>query len=381
VTLVDWIALAIVAIAALAGMQRGLILSACSLAGLALGAYVGARIAPHLLSGGAGSIWTGVAGLVGAVLGAGLFQVIGVLAGSRLRGGLRLTPLRVVDSMGGVLLGIVTGLAIVWVCAAVVIQAPRHRLIDFRHDVQRSWIVRHLDAALPPRLLAPILQAIDPFPSITGPSAPTLPPSVGVLRNPRIRSSLTRVVKVLGTACGDGVEGSGWFARRNLVVTAAHVVAGEHSTFVEIPGDPSQHLATVVVFDVHNDIAVLRLSDVTAHPLRLADPQDGASVAIVGYPLDGNLTAIPGRLGRTANAFTEDALRGGPVERAITAVAGRVHKGDSGGPVIDTHGDVEATIFAKKRGSASGYAVPTSIVRTDLAQAGRRAVSTESCAP
>ena len=57
-TLVDWIALAIVAIAALAGMQRGLILSACSLAGLALGAYVGARVAPHLLSGGAGSIWT-----------------------------------------------------------------------------------------------------------------------------------------------------------------------------------------------------------------------------------------------------------------------------------------------------------------------------------
>ena len=53
----------------------------------------------------------------------------------------------------------------------------------------------------------------------------------------------------------------------------------------------------------------------------------------------------------------------------------------SGGPVIDTRGAVEATIFAKKKGSASGYAVPTSIVRTDLAKAGRRAVSTESCAP
>ena len=41
----------------------------------------------------------------------------------------------------------------------------------------------------------------------------------------------------------------------------------------------------------------------------MADPQDGAAVAIVGYPLDGNLTAIPGRVGRTANAFTQDALR------------------------------------------------------------------------
>ncbi len=378
-TLVDWIAVAIVALAALAGMQRGLILSAFSLAGLALGAYVGSRVAPHLLSGGAGSIWTGVAALVGAVVGAGLLQVVGVLAGSRLRGGLRFTPLRVVDSLGGVVLGIVTGLLIVWVCAAVVLQSSRR--ISFRHDVQRSWIVRKLDDALPPRYLAPLLKAIDPFPSISGPSAPTLPPSVGVLRNPRIRKSLPSVVKVLGTACGVGVEGSGWFARSDLVVTAAHVVAGERRTLVEIPGDRGQHAATVVVFDAHNDIAILRIAGATARPLPLADPQDGASVAIAGYPLDGNLTAVPGRVGRTANAFTQDALGHAGVERAITAVAGRVEHGDSGGPLIDTRGAVEGTVFAARPHSPSGYAVPTSIVRSDLAQAGRRAVSTESCAP
>jgi len=381
VTLVDWIALAIVVLAAAAGMQRGLILSAFSLAGLALGAYVGARVAPHFLSGGSSSLWIGVAGLAGAVVGAGLLQTVAVIAGSRVRGGLRVSSLRMVDSFGGLVLGIVTGLAIVWVCGAVVLQKSQVRFVVLRHDVQRSWIVRDLKAVLPFHLLMPILSAIDPYPSVIGPSAPTLPPSVGVLRNPAIRSSLTRVVKVLGTACGVGVEGSGWFARDNLVVTAAHVVAGERRTFVEIPGDNAEHIATVVVFDVHNDIAVLRISGATAHPLRLADPQDGASVAIVGYPLDGSLSAIPGRVGRTANAFTQDALGGGPVERAITAVAGLVHKGDSGGPVIDTHGDVEATIFAKKRDSPSGYAVPASIVRADLAKARRVGVSTETCAP
>lgn len=380
-TLVDWIALAVVLLAAVAGLRRGLILSAFSLVGLALGAYIGARVAPHLLSGGAGSLWTPMAGLVGAVIGAALFQLVAVFAGSYLRGGLRITPLRVVDSMGGLVLGVVTGLAVVWVCAAVVLHAPTRTGFTLRRDFQHSWIVTKLDSALPSGTLFHILATFDPWQSITGPSAPSLPPSVGVLRNPRIRTSLTRVVKVLGTACGVGVEGSGWFARGDLVVTAAHVVAGERSTLVEIPGESGDHAATVVVFDVHNDIAILRISDTTRHPLRLADPQEGAPVAIVGYPLDGNLSAIPGRVGRTANAFTQDALGGGPVERAITAVAGRVHKGDSGGPVIDTHGDVEATIFAKKRGSPSGYAVPTSIVRTDLAKAGRRAVSTQSCAP
>ena len=378
-TLVDWIALAIVLLAAFAGMRRGLILSAFSLLGLAVGAYVGARVAPHLLSGGAGSYWTPYAGLAGAVIGAGVLQLVAVIAGSRLRGGLRVTPLRVLDSTGGFLLGVVTGLAIVWVCAAVVTQRPRQTVL--RRDVQRSWIVRKLDAALPPKTLFHILTSIDPWASsINGPAAPTLPPSVGVLRNPRIRSSLTRVVKVLGTACGVGVEGSGWFARGHLVVTAAHVVAGERSTQVEIPGKPGQYDATVVVFDVHNDIAVLRISGAIARPLRLTDPQDGAPVAIVGYPLDGNLTAIPGRVGRTANAFTQDAFGRDRVERAITAIAGRVRPGNSGGPVIDTRGRVQATIFAAKPGSPSGYAVPASIIRTDLARAGRRAVSTESCA-
>ena len=325
-TLVDWLALAVVLLTASAGLHRGLVLSAFSLAGLALGAYIGSRVAPHFLSGGQSSLWIGVAGLAGAVIGAGLLQTVGVIAGSRLRGGLRITPLRVVDSMGGLVLGIVTGLAIIWVCAAVVLEASGPRLVSIRHDVQRSWIVRKLDAALPPSQLYAVLKAIDPFPSITGPSAPTLPPSVGVLRNHAIRSSASRVVKVLGTACGEGVEGSGWFARRDLVVTAAHVVAGERSTVVEIPGDANAYAATVVVFDVHNDIAVLRISGATARPLRMADPKDGAPVAIVGYPLDGNLTAIPGRIGRTANAFTQDALGGGPVERAITAVAGRCTK-------------------------------------------------------
>jgi uncharacterized membrane protein required for colicin V production len=382
VTLVDWIALAIVLLAAFTGMKRGLILSAFSLAGLVVGAVVGARVAPHLLNGGADSNWTPVAGLVGAVVGAGILQILGVLAGSYLRGGVRLTPLRVVDSMGGVVLGIVTGLAIVWVCAAALLSPNAPRQIRFQRDVRRSWIVRELNAALPYRQLGPILQAIDPSqPGITGPSAPALPRSTGVLRNHRIRASLTRVVKVVGTACDVGVEGSGWVARSNLVVTAAHVVAGERTTFVEFPGEVGQHPATVVVFDVHNDIAVLRLTDTSARPLPLADPREGATVAIVGYPLDGPLTAIPGRVGATANAFTKDALGNGPVARAITAVAGRVQHGDSGGPVIDTRGYVEATIFAAKQGSPSGYAVPASIIRSDLAAAGAHAVSTETCAP
>jgi uncharacterized membrane protein required for colicin V production len=379
VNLADWIAIAIVLIAAFGGFRRGLVISAFSLVGLAVGAYVGSRVAPHVLSGGADSKWTPVAGLIGAVLGAMLLQFGALAAGSFVRGGMRLTPLRQLDSAGGLLLGAAIGLAIVWVGASAALLTPGETRI--RQEVQRSAIVKQLDSALPPRTLLNLLARIDPFPSIVGPKAPSLPPSRGVLRDASIRAATTRVVKVLGTACGVGVEGSGWIAAPDLVVTAAHVVAGETDTIVRIPGRSFPALADLVVLDVHNDVAVLRVSGVNLTPLRLADPQSGASVAILGYPLDGGLTATPGRIGRTATVLTQDALGHGPVARTITAVAGRVEHGDSGGPAIDETGRVQSLIFAARLGSDSGYGVPPSIIAADLAKAGTQSVSSGACAP
>jgi hypothetical protein len=70
------------------------------------------------------------------------------------------------------------------------------------------------------------------------------------------------------------------------------------------------------------------------------------------------------------------------VGRTITALAGEVEHGDSGGPAVDADGAVESMIFAARRGSTSGYGVPPSIVRNDLARAaGTQGVSTGTCAP
>jgi S1-C subfamily serine protease len=379
VDLADWIAIVIVLLAAVGGMKRGLVLSAFSLVGLAVGAYVGSRVAPHLLHGGSGSTWTPVAGLVGAVLGAVLLQMGALFAGSFIRGGLRVTPLRLLDTAGGLLLGGAIGLAIVWVGASVALLSPGETRL--RQEVERSAIVKQLDSALPPRTLLNLLARIDPFPSIVGPKAPSLPPSKGVLRDQSIRDATTRIVKVLGTACGVGIEGSGWFAGPDLVITAAHVVAGEQDTIVRIPGQPIPRAADVVAIDVHNDVAVLRVPGIEETPLPLVDPKPGTGVAILGYPLDGGLTATAGRIGLTATVLTQDALGRGPVARTMTAVAGRVEHGNSGGPAVDAAGRVESTIFAARLGTASGYGVPASIVRDDLAKAGTQPVSTGACAP
>ena len=376
-TAVDWIALGVVAFTALGGLKRGLVASALSLAGLAAGAYAGSRVAPHLLHGGATSPWTPLAGLVGAVIGALMLQTAGNIAGSFLRGGLRLTPLRFLDSAGGLLLGAATGLVLVWVLGATALLLPGQTKL--RLAVQRSHIMRRLDELVPPRRLLHLLARIDPFPSIAGPAAPSQPLSPSITHNANVSRASASVVRVLGTACGLGVEGSGWFATRDLVVTAAHVVAGEKSTGVQLPSESALYAVDVVAFDPHNDVAVLRVHGASAAPLRLVDPKEGTAVAIVGYPENGPITETPGRIGATQVVLTQDAYGHGPVARRITAVAGDVRHGDSGGPAIDGTGAVESTVFAARIGAPSGYGVPASVVRRVLDSA-KSPVSTGACA-
>jgi len=373
---VDWIAIVVVVFSALGGARRGLVLSAFSLAGLAAGAFAGAQVAPHVLHGGSSSPWKPLAGFAGAICGAVLLQTAAAYAGRFVRGGLRLTPFRFIDSFGGLVLGAAIGLAIVWVAAAVALLAPGQT--RFRQAVQDSHIVRRLNQTVSPSRVMNLLARIDPFPSINGPAAPIQPPSAAVTGGSTVRAAASRVVRVLGTACGIGIEGSGWFVRSDLVVTAAHVVAGERDTIVQIPGETGSRPADVVVFDVHNDVAVLRVADANEAPLPLADPRAGASVAIVGYPENGALQSTPGRIGRTAVVITQDALGHGPVARTITAVAGEVRHGNSGGPAIDNSGAVQSTIFAARVGTSSGYGIPASVIRQDLAGA-NGPVSTGTC--
>jgi S1-C subfamily serine protease len=377
-TTVDWIALGLIALSAFSGFRRGLVASVISLGGLVAGAYVGSRVVPHLLHGGSSSAWTPLAGLAGAVVGGLLLQAVAGILGSFLRGGLRLTPFRLIDSLGGTVLGAAAGVALVWVAGATALLVPGQT--SLRREVQRSVIVRRLDEQVPPSRLLGLIARIDPFPSIVGPAAPTAPPSASIVRRAAIVRAKNSVVRITGSACGVGVEGSGWFATSRLVVTAAHVVAGEHDTSVEIPGSLASYSADVVAFDKRNDIAVLRVSGAApAVPLRIADARPNTPVAIIGYPENGPLTAIPGRIGRTAVVLTRDAYGHGPVPRTITAVAGNVQHGNSGGPAVDATGAVESTIFAKRASSKTGYGVPASFVRHALDGA-KAPVSTGECA-
>ena len=377
-TRVDWIALGLVALTGLVGLRKGLIASLLAITGIVAGAVLGARVAPHLLHGGSHSPYSPLVALAGAVIGAAVLEAIGSMVGSFFRSGLRFPPLRAFDTAGGFVLGAAAGLALAWVFGAVALLLPGQR--SLREDVQRSEVLRRLNEIVPPERLLNVLARVDPFPSIAGPAIPVEPPTPAVVDNPVVRAAAPSVVRILGTACGLGISGSGWVASPGVVVTAAHVVAGERKTYV-VQSESEQRLdAEVIGFDPQNDVAVLRVDSLAARPLPIADAEPGASVAIVGYPLNGPLDAEPGRVGRTATVLTDDAYGNGPVQRTITSIAGVIRHGNSGGPAIDTSGRVQLTIFAAKIGDGGGYGVPGEVVRKALSSA-QGPVSTGECAP
>jgi S1-C subfamily serine protease len=383
-TTVDWLILAFTVLLAFYGYLQGFIVGLLSLMGFALGAFVGTRLAPLLLPSGSHSQYAPLFGLVGALLAGGVlasgFEGLGVRARSRLR----LPGLRAVDGLLGAAFTACVALGIAWIVGAVALQSAGSQ--PLRRDIQRSQILQGLDELLPPS--GPILHALarfDPLPSVHGPAADVAPPTGKVLQAPGVRAARGSVVRVVGSACGLGIEGSGWAASGGLVVTNAHVVAGETDTVVQIDGRAPGIQATVVVYDPHDDIAVLHVHGTLPRPLALApDPKAGTATAILGYPLDGPFDAEPGRLGQTQRVTTDDAYGNGPVLRSITSLRGRVRPGNSGGPMVDGAGRVVATVFAAITGAGSGrggFAVPNDLVRQALSLARSRdvPVSTQSC--
>jgi S1-C subfamily serine protease len=144
--------------------------------------------------------------------------------------------------------------------------------------------------------------------------------------------------------------------------------------------------AYAVDVDAHDDIAVLRVPGLSEPSLKLAaDPSAGTAAGILGYPLDGSYDAEPGRIGQTQTVETEDAYGNGPVLRSITSMRGRVRPGNSGGPMVDSAGEVVATVFAAITGGPGngGFAVPNALVRDQLRAAashGDAPVGTGPCA-
>jgi S1-C subfamily serine protease len=374
VSTADWVVIAVVALAGIYGISTGFLRGAFSLAGFAFGAYVGARLAPLILSD--GSPYVPVVALASAVLCGMLMRGLAALLAGALRTSIGVIPgMRLLDRFAGLVLGLVAGVFLCWAIGAVLLYLPGET--ELRRSVQESTILGEINDVVPPERLLEELERVDPIGVFLGPPAIVAPPDKGLATDPDVIRASKSVVRVTGIACGLGVEGSGWVAERGLVVTNAHVVAGISKPRVDTDTGRA-FVSTVVAFDATNDLAVLSVPGLGATPLVLASPERGTAVALVGYPQNGPLTRTPGRLGGTAGVLSRDAYGRGPVTRQMTTIRGAVQPGSSGGPGVDAEGHVRTTVFARRPRETGGYGIPADLVRKVLAQAGKPVAAT-SC--
>jgi S1-C subfamily serine protease len=189
------------------------------------------------------------------------------------------------------------------------------------------------------------------------------------------------VVRVSGRACGQIQEGSGWVSTSGLVVTTAHVVAGEDRTTVE-DVNGRKYQATVVAFDAGLDLAVLRVRDLTAPGLTLEFGRVGDVGTVYGHPDDGALRAVPARVAEKIVAAGTNIYRTGSSRRSVYVLATSVDElSANGGALVNANGDVIGVVFAADpvHHDATYYAVADDEVRAVLETVDHAQVATGPC--
>jgi S1-C subfamily serine protease len=382
-TIIDWSIVFFVVALALWGFRQGAVIGVSSLLGFMGGTWIGTNIAGRLLEHGNASPYAPLFALAAALMVGGLIAELTLALGFKVRILFTSRTARRVDGAVGAVLLASFALGIVWVGAAAIAQSKAGDRL--RASVRQSAVVKQLNSVLPPSGgLLDVLARIDPVPQINGPSPNVPAPDSAMARDPEVQRAAQSTVRVLGTACGYGIEGSGWVAGNGLIVTNAHVIAGETDTTVQSLGQGDGVGATPIWFDPRNDLAILYAPGVIAPSLQLVqETEKGTSAAIIGYPENGPLDIEPARLGSTSAVISEDIYGSGPITRRMTSFRGLVRHGNSGGPIVDADGRVRSTVFASKSDSDNkrGYGVPGKEIQSALNQVNvSQAVTTGGCA-
>ena len=370
-TIADWFIVVFALLLAVRGFRTGLLIGALSLGGMLGGVYLGSKVASTLASegylGNNGPLIVVGFVLVCALLGEALAR--GVAA--RLRVRIQSTSLEVLDGLGGAALGAALGLLLAWVLGVFAQQAPLSPALQA--SLQRSEIVGTLDERLPSHTLLQAFARFDPLPQLEGPLPDVATPDPALLNEPSVQRAASSVVRVTHIEGVTGYAGSGWVAAPGLVVTNAHVVPGGGYTSVQPQGTMRQLPAEVLLSDERNDVAVLGVQGIDLPALQLASPRSGERVVIMGYPENGPFEARAGRVGTTESVLSSDSFGRVGVQRQVTSVRGVVRRGNSGGPVVNSEGQIVATIFGEGVGWGDvGYGVPSSIVQEAVAETQRR---------
>ena len=253
---------------------------------------------------------------------------------------------------------------------------------------RHSAVARAIDAAFPDapetsralRRLAGPAGAPDVFDGLL-PALDTGPPPTDAGIDPSTVARVTAsTVKVEGVACFYERDGSGFSVAPDVVMTNAHVVAGETRTTVIRP-DGRRLAGSVVAFDPARDLALLSVPGLGQPPLPLAAGRVGATAGVFGHP--GGQAALrvsPASIRQQLNALGDDLYDVSITRRSVYVLAAKLQPGDSGGALVDEQGRVVGVAFAiSPDNPAIAYALTAAEVRPVLDAPRSGPVTTGPC--
>lgn len=363
----DIVLFLLVLLFAASGYRQGFVVGTLSFAGFFSGALLGLQLGPLIAAQFADPGMRVVASLVAIFLLAVVAQTLAGWFGARLRHGIVNRTGQRVDEVGGALVSVCAVLLVAWLVAVPLASSSVPWLA---RSIKSSYVLGAVDRMMPAQaevLSQGLRQTLNTrgFPEVFGglgnSRAPQVEPPDPRLANSRVvRDAEESVVKIRGIAgdCSRRLEGSGFVYADDRVMTNAHVVAGTDSVTVEVKGKPLD--GRVTVYDPNRDLAVIYVPGLEAPAMEWA-PTVGArsdNAIVLGYPLDGPYNAQAARLRDVGEIKGPDIYSSRQVTRDIYTINALVRNGNSGGPLVDSNGDVIGVIFAAASDDPNlGYAV------------------------
>lgn len=413
------------------GHRRGLWVVLGNLVGLVGGAAIAFYALPEVAEFVTAPQWRWAALIATLVLLVAAGQYVGAAIGEAIRLRVNLPALRLVDRLLGALAAGLAGALVLWLVAFSIAASGSTAVT---REVNRSQVITALDTVMPDSLLAwaarsrsavadldvlpelelpaPVPESDDgvraaPAPAATpglpsaasspsdtatsapsasatpeepddaaAPSATTTAPasstSTAAPSTPAASSASAAVVRLTGTAaqCSQVQSGSGVAVAPDRVLTNAHVVLGVDAPTVT---DRARgvHEARIVHLDTVHDLAVLAVDDADLPVMPVgAELTGGASASVLGYPDGGPFASTPATVQAVGEVPLGDVLTGAASMVDVYTLAADIRHGYSGGPVVDTAGNLAGLVFARAPGSdAVGYALTADTIAPVVAAA------------
>lgn len=171
-----------------------------------------------------------------------------------------------------------------------------------------------------------------------------------------IAPSLVKITQI-GREGTDGI-GSGFIVSADgLIATNLHVIGEARRLQIEMHDGKTHDVTAIHATDSHHDLALLQIEAKALKPLPLGDSEkvrQGESVVAMGAPEGLGFSIVQGVLSATREIDGNDMLQ----------VAIPIEKGNSGGPLLNTQGQVIGLLTLKHiKTDNLGFAMPVNALK------------------